>query len=232
MPRAKRHASSTTARAATRVARTTPAPASATEPAADARILAQARAHFFSHGYARCTMDELAAELGMSKKTLYSHFSGKDEIIAAVIDDIAAEIRREADALLAHHDLNFAEKLRGFVESMVERLAALHPRTVRELQRFAPKLYQRLEKVRGENLPYVFGRFIEEGQLAGLVRASLPPGFTLEFFLHAMQGLMHPASLDRLRLAPREIVPLAIDLFFGGLLTPAGRKQYESLFPR
>jgi AcrR family transcriptional regulator len=214
-------------------------PSSATSLAAVApapevrhRILRQARADFFVQGYSGFTMDALAAELGMSKKTLYVHFAGKDEIIGALIDHLAAEIRADADALLANRDLNLAEKLRGFVEGMVERLSALSPRTVRDLQRYAPRLYAKIEEVRGKTLPYVFGRFVEEGQIAGLVRTHLPPGFAIEFFLQAMQGLMQPATLDRLRLAPRDVIGAAIDLFFGGLLTPAGRKQYEKLFPR
>ena len=196
------------------------------------RILRQARAAFFANGYSQLTMDALAVELGMSKKTLYVHFAGKDEIVAALIDHLAAEIRADADALLRNRELNLAEKLRGFVEGMVERMATLSPRTVRDLQRFAPKLYAKIEEVRGVTLPYVFGRFVEEGQVGGLVRTSLPPGFAIEFFLHAMQGLMNPTTLERMRLAPRDVIPMAIDLFFGGLLTNAGRKQYEKLFPR
>jgi AcrR family transcriptional regulator len=196
------------------------------------RILRQARADFFAHGYSSFTMDGLAAELGMSKKTLYVYFAGKDQIIAAVIDHLAAEIRADADALLRTRDLNLAEKLRGFVEGMLERMAALSPRTVRDLQRFAPKLYARVEEVRGKTLPYVFGRFVEEGQATNLVLSNLPPGFAIEYFLHAMQGLMHPATLERLHMAPRDVIGKAIDLFFGGILTNAGRKQYEKLFPR
>ena len=197
-----------------------------------ARILQRARQHFFVHGYSGCTMDELATELGMSKKTLYVHFAGKDEIIAAIIDDLSAEVRAEAEALLRHRELNFAEKLRGFVEGMVQRLSALSPATVRDLQRFAPHLHEKVEAARRENIPYIFGRFVEQGQLAGLVRDSVTPSFAIEFFLHAMQGLLHPAALAQSRREPREIIAAAIDLFFGGLLTPAGRKQYEKLFSR
>lgn len=196
------------------------------------RILRQARADFFLQGYSRFTMDDLAAGLGMSKKTLYVHFAGKDEIIGAVIDHLAAEIRADADALLASRELNLAEKLRAFIEGMMTRLAALSPATLRDLQRFAPQLHQKLEDVRARTLPYVFGRFIEEGQLSGLVHPQVPPVFATEFLLQAMQGLMQPATLERLRLAPREVLATAIDLYFGGLLSPAGRKQYEKLFPR
>jgi AcrR family transcriptional regulator len=212
-----------------------PAPSPSVPVAEDpavARILRQAREHFFAHGYCQCTMDDLAAELGMSKKTLYVHFSGKDEIMRAVIEQLGREIRADAEALLANRNLGFAEKLRGFAEGMVQRLAQLNPRTVRDLQRFAPELYALTVEMRQKNIPYIFGRFIEEGQLTGKVRTDLSPVFAVEFFLQAMQGLIQPATLDRLGLAPRDLIPRAIDLFFGGLLTPAGRKEHEKLFGR
>ena len=204
----------------------------ATEPAVPTRILLQARAHFFAHGYSQCTMDELAGELGMSKKTLYVHFAGKEALMRAVVEDLSREIRSSADELFANRRLNFAEKLRGFAEGMVERTARMNPRLLRDLQRFAPEIYRQVAEMREKNIPYVFGRFIEEGQLAGMVRTDLDPGFAVAFFLSAMNGLIQPATLERLGLPPRDLVPRAIDLLFGGLLTPAGRKEHEKLFPR
>ncbi len=213
-----------------------PAPTSnATSVSADpavARILRQAREHFFAHGYCACTMDDLAVELGMSKKTLYVHFRSKEEIMRAVIAQLGREVRADADALLANRQLGFAEKLRGFAEGMVQRLAQLNPRTLRDLQRFAPELHDLLVEMRQKNIPYIFGCFIEEGKLAGKVRDDVDTAFAVEFFLQAMQGLIQPATLDRLGLAPRELLPRTIDLFFSGLLTPAGRKEHEKLFPR
>jgi AcrR family transcriptional regulator len=201
------------------------------DPAA-ARIVRQAREHFFAHGYCHCTLDELATELGMSKKTLYVYFRSKDDIMRAVLDQLGAEIRSEAETLFANRSLNFAEKLRGFAESMFVRLARLNPRTPRELQRFAPHLHQQLMEIRQRNIPYIFGRFIEEGQLAGKVRPDIDAPFAIEFFLQAMQGCIQSDALERHQLAPRDMLPRAIDLFFGGLLTPAGRKEHEKLFAR
>jgi len=204
------------------------APADATV----ARILRQAREHFFVHGYCSCTMDDLAAELGMSKKTLYVHFAGKEALMRAVIDDLGREVRASADALFANRQLNFAEKLRGFAEGMMQRLGQLNPRTMRDLQRFAPELHAQLSEMREKNIPYVFGRFIEEGQRTGMVRKDLDPAFAVQFFLQAMHGLIQPAAMERLHLTPRELLPRAMELLFGGLLTPAGRKEHEKLFAR
>lgn len=213
-------------------ARTATPPPAAEETPVVTRIVRQARAHFFAHGYSQCTMDELAVELGMSKKTLYVHFESKEALMTAVIDDLGREIRASADALLANRQLNFAEKLRGFAEGMVERLTTINPRLLRDLQRFAPHLFRRVAEMREKNVPYVFGRFIEEGQLAGMVRTDVRLDFAIAFFLSAMNGLIQPATMDRLGLAPRDIAPRAIELFFGGLLTPAGRQEHEKLFPR
>lgn len=197
-----------------------------------AEILARVREYFVAQGYSGWTMDDLARELGMSKKTLYVHFAGKDALLTAMIEGIAADIREEADGLLAHRELTFAEKLHALVLVIVERLSGLRPETLAELERFAPALLQRIQEVRGRTIPYVFGRFVEAGQLAGFVRPDPPPAVAIEFFLQAMQGLMQPASLQRLRLEPEKLVPVAIDLFFGGLLTPLGRRHYEKEFAR
>src|SRR5215216_7225296 len=51
------------------------------------RIVDAARVHFFSHGFRSVTMDDLAEELGISKKTLYAHFPGKIDLLEAVLAD-------------------------------------------------------------------------------------------------------------------------------------------------
>ena len=62
------------------------------------RILATARRQLFTLGYQALTMDALAAELGVSKKTLYVHFAAKEQLVDAVIDP--ADTRREIAAAL------------------------------------------------------------------------------------------------------------------------------------
>lgn len=207
--------------------RPSPAPA----PELRRRILDQARVHLFTYGYSSFTMEDLATELGMSKKTLYVHFRSKELIIRAVLDALSVEIRTDADRLLEDQGLTFAEKLRGFALGMTERLSQVTPAVLRDLQRFAPALYRHVEQLRGKNIPYIFGRFIEEGQVAGAVRDDISPVFAGEFYLHAVQGILQPATLQRIGVAPDVALDRALRIFFSGLLTPAGHKEYEKSFP-
>lgn len=207
-------------------------PAAAPLPGdATARIVRTARAQLFAHGYSTWTMDNLATELGMSKKTLYQHFPGKEELVHAALELFAAEVRAEADAIIANRSLTFAEKLRGFTGGMHQRLSQLTPHVMRDLQRFAPRLHEFTFELRRRNMPYIFGRLLEQGQLTGKVRPEIDAPFAAEFLLHAMQGIMHPATLEHLHLAPPQAFEKAMSLYFGGLLTPAGRKDYEKSFP-
>ena len=206
-----------------------PAPA-ADSP--DARILEAARHQLFTYGYNALTMDDLAHELGISKKTLYLHFPGKDAIIGLIIDGIGRTIRAEMDAVLSNPALNFAQKLRGIVDVVAPRLAQASPAMLRELQRYAPRIHQKIDELRQKNIPYVFGRLFRAGIAEGAVRADLDPDFAAQFWLQAIRGLVHPDSLARTQLTPSQTLEKALELFTGGLLTPAGRKDYEKLFPR
>ena len=198
----------------------------------DHRILAAAKHHLFKYGYNALTMDDLAHELGMSKKTLYQHFPGKDAIIDLIIDGIGRTARAEMDAILGNARLSFAQKLRAIVDVVAPRLALLSPAMMRELQRYAPKIFQKIDELRQNNIPYVFGRLFRAGIEEGAVRRDLDPDFAALFWLQAVRGLVHPDTLAVTQLTTQQTLHKALELFTGGLLTPAGRKDYEKLFPR
>lgn len=201
------------------------------KPAVRDRILLQAKRHLFNFGYSAFTMDKLAGELGMSKKTLYVHFPNKDAIIISTIDKFAAEVRSEVNEILLQLHVTFVEKLRGFALTMIERLGHIRPEILRDIQRSAPHIYQHIDETRCASISYTFGRFIEEGQIGGAVRDDMNPTFAGQFFMHAMQGMLHPNTLDRLKLTPAQTFDQAIRIFYTGLLTPKGQKEYEKNFP-
>ena len=208
-----------------------PLPPVPAAPVADsdvrARIFAAARTQFFTYGYSALLMDELAAELGMSKKTLYVHFPSKDALVGELLRGFIDDVRTSADALFADASLSFTVKLQRFSETMVQRFLRMNPHIFRDLQRSAPHIYRQSEELRHKNIPLIFGQLIRQGQAAGMVRADLDPDFAIEFWRPAIQSLMHPDTLDRLKLNPDQMFIQAINLFFGGLLTPAGRKDHE-----
>jgi AcrR family transcriptional regulator len=192
-----------------------------------ARILAAVRARLFTLGYSGFTVDDLAQELGMSKKTLYVHFPSKDALISAIIDSIGVELRARFEAVLSDPGTTFLQKLRSVTEIIGDTLGRASPAMFRDLQRSAPAMYQKIEDLRGKTVPFVFGRLIREGIAEGVIRPDLDPDFATEFWLQAIRGLVQPATLERTQLTLRQTVQKAIPIFLNGLLTASGRKHYE-----
>jgi len=62
------------------------------DPARFQRILEAASRHFSAHGLERASVDAIAAEAGVSKMTIYSHFASKEGLFAAVVRDRAVRI--------------------------------------------------------------------------------------------------------------------------------------------
>src|SRR6187551_3710734 len=79
--------------------------------AARARIVQGAHKHFLSHGFRGVTMDDLAEELGMSKKTLYAHFRSKLELVGAVLRDKADRVDADLGRLTSDTAADFLKTL-------------------------------------------------------------------------------------------------------------------------
>src|SRR6476620_6780538 len=76
------------------------------------RIVGAARIHFFSHGFRSVTMDDLAEELGISKKTLYAHFPGKFDLLEAVLADKFAGVETMLQEVTRRQPQDFPATLR------------------------------------------------------------------------------------------------------------------------
>ncbi len=192
------------------------------EDGPEGRILATAREILLSQRYSGLTMDGLAFALGMSKKTLYVHFKSKDAIASAIIAVTGATIRRQAQAFI-NGPAEFAEKLESLLRLVATHLSVLRPDFLQDLQRFAPHLRRELEAMKERNIPLLFGRVLDIGVEQGMVRSDIEVRFLIEYWLQVIKGMHDPEVLRRTGLAPREAFEKAVELFFCGLLTPAGR---------
>lgn len=186
------------------------------------RILATAREILLRDRYSGLTMDNLAFALGMSKKTLYIHFPSKDAIGSAIIAITGKTIRREAQELI-ESSKGFAEKLEGLLRLVATHLSVLRPDFLQDLQRFAPHLRRELDGMKERNIPLLFGRVLSIGLEQGMVRPDIDVTFLIEYWLQVIKGMHDPEVLRRTGLTPREAFEKAVELFFCGLLTPAGR---------
>jgi AcrR family transcriptional regulator len=135
-----------------------------------AAIVDVARQSFFENGYAATTMSEIAAKLGGSKSTLWCYFPCKEDLFAAVLDDVTTQFRQQLNqAIELHEDLHstLMRLCRHVVETLTEpHFICLHRLITAEGWRFPEvgrTLYERGPKnFRGIIAAYL-DRCVQEG---------------------------------------------------------------------
>src|SRR5438034_11043666 len=121
---------------------------SRTGDAARQRIVEAARAHFFSHGFRSVTMDDLAEELAISKKTLYAHFPGKVDLLEAVLADKFAGVEAALKEVTRAHPHDFPATLHELLAGTQRELDEIKPPFVRDMRQKAPDVFKLVERRR------------------------------------------------------------------------------------
>src|ERR1700756_5723247 len=112
------------------------------------RIIDAARVHFFSHGFRSVTMDDLAEELGISKKTIYAHFPGKFDLLEAVLADKFSGVKATLKGITCAHPHDFPATLRELLAGTQRELDEIKPPFVRDMRQKAPHVFKTVERRR------------------------------------------------------------------------------------
>src|SRR6478672_10314734 len=112
------------------------------------RIVHAARSHFFSHGFRSVTMDDLADELGVSKKTLYAYFPGKFDLLEAVLVDKFEGVETMLKDVTRSQPHDFPATLRELLAGTQRELDEIKPPFVRDMRQKAPQVFQVIERRR------------------------------------------------------------------------------------
>jgi AcrR family transcriptional regulator len=187
------------------------------------RIVEAARAHFFCHGFRSVTMDELAEELGISKKTLYAHFAGKIELLEAVLADKFAGVEAKLNEIARTHPHDFSAALHELLANMQRELHEIKPPFVRDMRQKAPHVFKVIERRRAALIERFFGKLFIEGQRAGMVRKDVPAKLTIEILLAIVQAIMNPLKMEELGMTPKEGFAGILKIILEGALTRRGR---------
>jgi len=190
------------------------------------RILEAAGARFFAHGFTRVSMDELAEDLGMSKKTLYAHFPSKEALLKAVLRAMMREISTRVDALTQNHTMDFVEKWRALTGFIGSRLARISRPFAEDLRRRAPHQWREIEEFRSRKILDNFNRLFQEGMDRGVFRRDIHPRVLIMAFYHAIQNLMTPEFFAQVPLSAHQTFDAVLQILFEGILTEPARRRY------
>jgi AcrR family transcriptional regulator len=188
-----------------------------------ARIKQKADEMFRRYGIRSVTMDDIAAQLGMSKKTIYQYYADKDQLVDAVaVDEI--QFSRESCLRDAAASANAIEEIFRVMEFVEVMFRNMNPSMLHDLEKYHPGGYKKFLEHKNTFLYEMIRRNLERGKKEELYRpeinVEIMARFRLESMMLAFNPDLFPQSRFNLVVLQQEIV----EHYLYGLATLKGYK--------
>jgi TetR/AcrR family transcriptional regulator, cholesterol catabolism regulator len=187
------------------------------------RIKAKAHALFMQYGLRSVSMDDIAKELGISKKTIYQFYADKDALVDEVILEVFAHDRAccerdKANAENAVHEIFLA------IDFIIEIFKTMNPSVLHDLQKFHPVSFNRFVTHKDT---YLYNMVLDNLK-RGIAEEVYRPDFKIEtlarFRVEAMMLPFNPSFQGKLKTSLVQIEEELTIHFLFGLVSPKGYK--------
>lgn len=189
------------------------------------KILEFAAEIFMSDGIQRTTMDQVAIEMKISKKTIYRHFNSKERLVEAVLEFIRVDLNEKITVIVSGN-LNAVEKLDRMGKLFLNVAKKMSGAWFNDLRIHYRELWQKLEEFRRERIYENFGKIVIQGREEGFF-SDFPIEITRTIFQSAIQGILNPDFLVNNKFTADEAGKITLEIIINGILTKKGRKVFR-----
>lgn len=191
------------------------------------RILNKARELMFQTGVKHVTMDDLATQLGISKKTIYQYYKDKDALVSSVVENELAN-----HALICNQSMQAADNavheiflLMTVIQEMFNRM---NPLALFEIEKYYPLAFEKIKNHKDDFIFSMISKNLEKGIAEGLYRKDVDVTILSKYRLETSLipfniHVFHPAKFDMLKVNLQ-----IIEHFVYGVATLEGHKLMDA----
>jgi len=189
-------------------------------------ILKEAGMMFSKYGIRSITMDYIASELGVSKRTLYEIFKDKDDLVYQAIIEGTKEHRKMCQNIISESS-NIIEAIYRIGKFNHELFAKINPLFFEDLKKYHLTIYNKFHQ-NGDLKDYELTRTLfEKGKQEGIIRNDINIEL-LNIIIHKLIDIIHDDDLkvyDNEEILKKVFIPFII-----GVSTQKGRVLVEKYF--
>jgi AcrR family transcriptional regulator len=190
---------------------------------AQEKILKVSLELFFKYGIKRVTMDDIAKELGMSKKTIYQFYKEKDDLVNQLCEIEMRKQEKQFEEIrnLAkdpiHEIMLISIKVREIMQN-------INPIFFLDLQKFYPNAFVQFQKFKEDCAFKDILKNIKEGKEIGVYRDDINEEFVSRYRLAQIDMLMFGDYFSFEKISFTKSHELVLDMFVYGICTVKGHK--------
>ncbi|MCE2617083.1 MAG: TetR/AcrR family transcriptional regulator [Phocaeicola sp.] len=189
------------------------------------RVLKAANIAFRTKGIKAVRMDDLAAELSISKRTIYQLFHDKEELLFEIVKKNAEEIKAYLSEVGEHAE-NVLVVVFKFYQQNMEQLNSINVKFLEDLERY-PRILKYIKSIKKENSKYV-DQFYQEGVNQGLFIPNVKFRIITVMFDEQMENVLHSDLLQTYTLT--DIYKTVLMALLRGACTAKGVKLIDDYF--
>jgi AcrR family transcriptional regulator len=181
---------------------------------------------FLRYGVKNLTMDDIARELGMSKKTIYQYVQNKSDLVKKVMQ---SHLDKELKFIeeVGKNAKNAIEEHMRMLTYMSKELQTFNSSIFFELQKYYPESYDLFNEYREKvSLPHIL-KNMERGISEGLYRADMNPEIVARIYVYALDILIDQQRFPAKKYHFYNLYKEFVNYHLSGILTDKGAKYLE-----
>ena len=187
------------------------------------RIQKAAHDLVMQYGIRSVSMDDIAANLGMSKKTIYQYFKDKDELVEAVVDDIIDTNQYACKADIERSE-NAVHEIFLVMDMMAEMFKSMNPSILFDMQKYHPAAFVKFQKHRNDYIYNVCRQNLERGITEELFRPEINVDIIARYRVETMLTAFNPEFQRSVKQTLLKIEEEIITHYLFGLVSLKGYK--------
>lgn len=190
------------------------------------KIIEKAGEMMMQMGIRNVTMDDIATEMGMSKKTLYQWFKNKQELVDSISEE---HLNKEKDRFLATQaeSKNSIHELVLVSHCLRVSMGEMKANVLNDLQKFYPKSWAKYNSFKEDVMLKTIREVIRRGQEEGYFRPEMDADILAVMRIEQVQTFLMNHSYHANQKDLMSIQLQLFDHFIHGLFTPEGLNLYK-----
>ena len=189
-------------------------------------IIPRALGYFLQYGFKTFTMDDLAHNLGISKKTLYEQFASKQILVDACLD-YALEMSCKRTELCLVGEGSVIENIFMRQKEIKNFFNMKSWRPLWELKRYFPKTYERMDVAFAKSDALFIDQLIEKDLKEGFFRENINIKFYKQFYTQVQRLRSFEEAFDERDFPFWETIYTMMEYFFRIIVNEKGMKELE-----
>lgn len=186
-------------------------------------IILEAAIVVFQKKGMKFTMDDVARELGMSKKTIYKVFKDKEEMFLAMVDYLFDRIKDSEQKVIQDEKLGTLEKLKKLLGVMPESYKELDFTQLYLIRDKYPNIYRQVER-RLETGWETTIALLEQGMKEGVIRKIEIPIFKV-MFESSLEQFFQRDILKQNHITYQKALDEVVSILVEGIANPTETKK-------